>query len=296
MSDYIKDAQAAAKEIQRLLLQNRAHSYLGKQTRGKTLDISNASGIMTYGSNIYKRRLVNDQAEYELCLVLDLSGSIHHTMAGSNPFKPGEHQNGVRNTIFYSWLLSRVFLTVLGKQAISVFGFNRDFIDLKELLFQHRFNQDNTLQILNKMADITEDWCQSSPVRINANGEQEAYGGSRYGGNHDGYYLLKSAEETVWTVEDPTKRIVIHFSDGQPLCGGHCGLPGCGGDKSLRLGLHNSVRKLRQSGYVCIGVGLGYKGVEEYYGELSVVANNPGEMYSKTIDIIRKQMKRGTFR
>lgn len=295
MEDYNREASAAAKKIQRLLQQNRAHTYINRQTRGKLLDLRNVSGLMTRASNVYRRQLINDEAEYELCMVLDLSGSVYCSMSGANPFNPTEELNGVTNTLFNAWLLAKVFTPVLGKKSVGIYGFNRDWLPLTEILLQHRFTNTNHTKILYEMAEVVRQWTDTSPVVKDENGTLKAIGGSRAGGNHDGYYLLKSVEDFKWTVSEPNHRIIVHFSDGQPLCHGRCGMPGCGQDGFLRRDLHNSVKKLRESGYLCIGVGLGYDGVSEYYDKLSIVANSPSEMYSKTIDILKQQIKRGKW-
>lgn len=283
MNKDLIEAKRVKNEIQRLLLQNRAHNYLGKQVKGKLLDMNNHVGLITNASAIHKRKLINDQAEYELCFLLDLSGSIYSTAAGPDPFEPGvQDASGLKNMIAYSYLLMQVFLPILGKNNIHIYGFNRDFVELTPLYLKRKMVNNNPGPVVKYIYDEVASWCSYK---------------SRLGGNHDGYALTRAVQDTPWKDNvDVTNRIVVHFSDGQPACGG-CKFDGCfEKDSELVRNLRNSIKRIEESGYVLVGVGIQHDGVTRFYKNLNVVASSPIQMFHGTLNILKKQIKRGIFK
>ena len=284
MSNDLNDARRIKNEIQRLLLQNRAHNYIGKQSKGKLLDLNNHVGLLTGSSAIRKRKLLNDQSEYELCLLLDLSGSIFSSASGPNPLKKEEKDRvcGLYNMITYAYSLLQVFIPILGENNVHIYGFNRDFVNLKYLFLKRKMT--------NQLDKATIDYIYSE-VYIWSNYN------SRNGGNHDGYALTQAVISTPWKDDvDVSNRIVVHFSDGLPACGG-CVFPGCfQKDSELIRNLNNSIKQIETSGYVLVGVGINDEGVQRFYKKLNVVAKNALEMYEGTLKILKQQIKRGNFK
>jgi cobalamin biosynthesis protein CobT len=114
------------------------------------------------------------------------------------------------------------------------------------------------------------------------------------GCNRDGAAVKHMADMMLALPVSPAKIIVV-FSDGSPTCG-TCHAPK--GSIEVKMGqseyLLKQVKDTRNKGLELLAVGIQSNSVPSYYGiGKSVIVNSLNELYSSTMQLLEKNIRRG---